>query len=265
MMRVAGSPLLANKRKDGDVAEAPFEQAQQLAKTIGAMDQSEQRFRRGHGGKEAHPGGEPALAHDMRRRPRHDPVPLSLCLPHGRADWRSPDRSFRSAAPRRGAILPGAVTSAVTTLNLSPKPFRAAFLAASAQSLASISTAVSLMPGTRAKRQSPATPTPAPTSSTRSPARAGTAAARNTASLPALWPSSRLNDADAPAEKIVGGGGARWRLPALRLLSSEMTWPMIGLGEQIARLCNPCRSQPGRAGARSRSSLRARSYWCRRP
>src|SRR5262245_7907288 len=44
------------------------------------------------------------------------------------------------------------------------------------------------MPRTRARRQSPATPLPAPISSTRSPSRAGTAAASNTASLPARCP-----------------------------------------------------------------------------
>ncbi len=53
-----GLAPLGEKRKDGDVAEPPVQELQQLAETVRPMDQREQRVRRGHGGKEAHPRGE---------------------------------------------------------------------------------------------------------------------------------------------------------------------------------------------------------------
>ena len=68
-------------------------------------------------------------------------------------------------------------------------PLSAAFSRASAASIGSRSTAMIVSPGTRAARHRNAAPLPQPSSSTVSPARAGTAAASSTASCPARRPA----------------------------------------------------------------------------
>src|SRR3954453_2658433 len=122
--------------------------------------------------------------------------------------------------------------SVLTTLTLSPKPLRTAFCSASAQSLASISTAVTLRSGARASRHKPAAPTPAPASSTRLPPRAGTAAARNTASLPALWPPRGWVMEMRPPRKASALVAPR---PSLVLLFVGDDMADTGLGENTAR------------------------------
>ena len=79
-------------------------------------------------------------------------------------------------------------TSSVTARARSAKPLRAMFSAAMADSSGSISTKVTLTPGTRDATARPAAPTPAPRSATRSPGTASVAAASRIASWPTRWP-----------------------------------------------------------------------------
>src|SRR5688572_30990986 len=97
------------------------------------------------------------------------------------------------------------------------------------------------MPGTRAARQSPATPTPAPASSTCSPARARIAAARNTASLPARCPARGCSTLMRPPRKssalIALSACGRLDPPGLLgLLVARDDMADAGLGEDLARL-----------------------------
>src|SRR5262245_6511068 len=141
-------------------------------------------------------------------------------------------------SPAARSLLAGHVTSAFTTLKLSANRLHAAFCSASAQSLASISTAVISMPGTRAPRQITATPTPAPASSTRSPARAGTGAARNTASLPARCPARGCSTLMRPPRKSSALIALSPRAP-LGLLVACDDMADAGLGEDFTRLVEP--------------------------
>src|SRR5262249_13780913 len=122
--------------------------------------------------------------------------------------------------------------SPLITVTLSPKPFRAAFCSARAQSSASISTAVTSTLVMRAARQRPATPTPAPASSTRAPLRAETAAARNTASLPALCPPRGWMIVAGPPRRPPALGAVG---PPLTLLFFGDDMADAGLGEDAAR------------------------------
>src|SRR5262249_61822015 len=92
------------------------------------------------------------------------------------------------ARPARNARA-GPSTWRAPALNTAPSPLSCAFSAARAARAASTSTSTTLTPSTRRASASPAAPTPAPRSTTRSPGRAGHAAARRIASWPTRCPA----------------------------------------------------------------------------
>src|SRR5262245_51763177 len=98
---------------------------------------------------------------------------------------RVADSGARPAAVNARA---GAATSRATALTRALSPLSWVFSAARAVRAASISTMTTLAPPTRRASASPAAPTPAPRSTTRSPAFAGQAAARRIASWPTRCP-----------------------------------------------------------------------------
>ena len=133
-----------------------------------------------------------------------------------------------------------------------PTPFCPALASARAHSAGSISTAVTVSSGTRAKRQSPATPTPGPASRTLSPASAGTAAEPETrhhcrrdgrpAAGQYLSRPPRKSSAVVPASPF---------RPLALCLSVEMTSPTPASVRISRALIHGARPPPTRDGAGS--------------
>src|SRR4029453_14118147 len=92
------------------------------------------------------------------------------------------------ARPAAANARAGAATSRTMQLTRVSSPLSGAFCAASPARTGSTSTRATSVPSTRRASDSPAAPTPAPRSRTRSPARAGHAAANKIASWPTRCP-----------------------------------------------------------------------------
>src|SRR6187431_2006695 len=112
----------------------------------------------------------------------------------------------------------------------SDNPLRAIFSFASAHKAGSISIRVTSVPATRESRARLAAPTPAPSSSRRSPACAGTAAASRIASCPKRWPRLGCSRRSRPfriASSVISG--------ALAPIGAQLV-AETGIGKQFARL-----------------------------
>src|SRR5262249_19259856 len=120
-----------------------------------------------------------------RRRRSGEALCRAGSLNGGFIRTRATDSGPSPAAAKARA---GAATSRPAELTRALRPLSCAFCAASRASPASTSTSTTSMPSTRSASANPAAPTPAPRSTTRSPARAGHAAASRIASWPTRCP-----------------------------------------------------------------------------
>src|SRR6202012_2405963 len=91
------------------------------------------------------------------------------------------------------------------------------------------STSTSAMSPTRFASARPAAPTPAPNSTTRSPALAAVAAASSMASWPARWPDFGWRKRSCPPRK------ASWVVSVITSLIGPQFVRQPGLGEELAR------------------------------
>src|SRR5262249_3720792 len=127
----------------------------------------------------------PGPAWASRRRASGEALCRAGSLNGGFIRTRATDSGPSPAAAKARA---GAATSRTTALTRALSPLSCAFSAASRASAASTSTSATSISATRSASANPAAPTPAPRSTTRSPACAGHAAASRMASWPTRCP-----------------------------------------------------------------------------
>ena len=222
--------LLGEQRKDGDVAEATFEQRQQLAKTIGAVDQGQQRLRRGHGGKEADPCGKAPPVHDMRRCPPAIGCRSDVTL---RVEGRVGNHLIVAFAqqPRGAERFPrrGDVGIDDTDLVAEAVPLR---VLGGQRAEPGVDLDRGQLDAGHASQDAKSRDAHAGTDIEHAhPGARRHGGGEKYRVAPGAVAAFRLQHADAPAEKIVGGGGARSARRRLGFLLVGEGMAEIGLGE----------------------------------
>ena len=215
-MRIAGAPAFGCTGNTVIAPKAAASARSTSARPSGPPDQRERAART----QQPRRGPDPACEHvtrgDMREAaPRIGRARCRAGSLNGGFIITAHDRLRRAARPPR--------TRAPAPRHRAPRRARAqqarcvgAFSAASAASCGSISTSVTLAPATRVASARPAAPTPAPRSTTCSPARAGVAAASRIASWPKRWPRFGLRKPQPAAQHGVLGQVGRARLTCHR-------------------------------------------------
>ena len=179
-MRFAGASRVAVNRQDLQTAKTVIERRQHLGNPVGAPDQRQ----RAPGFEDAPRRMNPVR---QRRRGRHMRDPARLvrrdAMPRGIVERRIHQHDIDAvrARARRLQRHPHQLRHRARS-HRRQVAFASALARARPASAASISTRTRSMPATRLATARPAAPTPAPRSATRSPGRAGVAAASSMAS-----------------------------------------------------------------------------------